>query len=681
MSAGTAPAGLFAVNGASGAITVADSSLLGAGGTTHTLMVRVSDGAGGMDTATVTVRVGGVALPSGAAGAVDESPTADKSFDLSFPGLTNGRITAASTAASGVTVTRVDDDTIRVMGALDHESLSGGTLPIALTVAADGGISFEQTVQLPVTDVNEAPQTSGDLAFTVAEGGRYTLTAADLSATDEDDTDGAAQLTWRVTTAPANGRLELSTATGTAVTSFTQAQLAAGQVVYVHDGGDASADSFVARVEDDATAPLMAAAVTLSATVTAVDDPPTAVSLTGTTTSLAENTDTTAAVKVADIGVTDPDAGPRGLVLAGADAALFELNAAQTELSLRAGTALDFEGGNTQLDVTVRVGASGPSQDLRITVTNVDEAPGAVSLSGLGTVARAATAGTDIGMLSATDPDAGDAAPVLSLQAVRGQDGSTAVAAHPFVITSGLLEIGASATAQQLMALAAHTSFTLTVRAQDASDNTLFTDTDIVLSVLVRQEGTAAANMLNGGSGDQADELVGLGGNDVLSGGGGPDILDGGDDDDTLTGGTGADVFVYRFDSSIGGLPTGWTGIDGYDRLLDYSPTLQGDKIRFIDENTGASRIDTLEEFKAAFDFARNPNLAARSVDRSGQEFVSVQFGASEQAQDPISGQHRMDIYPGAAISTTLYDGNTGQFTNVDAFIEALGGADALLFG
>jgi len=30
---------------------------------------------------------------------------------------------------------------------------------------------------------------------------------------------------------------------------------------------------------------------------------------------------------------------------------------------------------------------------------------------------------------------------------------------------------------------------------------------------------------------------------------------------------------------------------------------------------------------------------------------------------------------------TTLYDVSAGQFNDVDAFIEALGGADALLFG
>ena len=96
--------------------------------------------------------------------------------------------------------------------------------------------------------------------------------------------------------------------------------------------------------------------------------------LANTTTTLPENTDTTNHVKVADITITD-DGGTNNLSLSGADAGLFEIDGAA--LYLRAGTVLDFEGGNTTLDVTVEVddpavpGSPDDSEDLVIAVQDV----------------------------------------------------------------------------------------------------------------------------------------------------------------------------------------------------------------------------------------------------------------------------------------------------------------------
>ena len=93
---------------------------------------------------------------------------------------------------------------------------------------------------------------------------------------------------------------------------------------------------------------------------TPVDNAPTAIMLISSTISLSEDTDTTASIKIADIVVTDADGGPRGLELAGEDAVLFELNAEQNELLLKARTMLDYET-DTALDVTVRLAAQGSS--------------------------------------------------------------------------------------------------------------------------------------------------------------------------------------------------------------------------------------------------------------------------------------------------------------------------------
>ena len=118
----------------------------------------------------------------------------------------------------------------------------------------------------------------------------------------------------------------------------------------------------------------------LSITLNDVPEPPTAVMLSRPVTSLDENT--VVRTRVADIAVTDDDDGPRLLELVGDDAGLFELNANQDMLFLRAGQVLDFESGNTRLDVTVRVMGSSPavSADLSITLNDLDEPPTAVTL-------------------------------------------------------------------------------------------------------------------------------------------------------------------------------------------------------------------------------------------------------------------------------------------------------------
>ncbi|MCG6158207.1 ELWxxDGT repeat protein [Rubinisphaera margarita] len=109
----------------------------------------------------------------------------------------------------------------------------------------------------------------------------------------------------------------------------------------------------------------------------APNDPPT-VALQNTTTSFPENTDTTNRLKVADIAVTDDDAGVNTLALSGADAGLFEIDG--LELFLSAGTTLDYES-QAAMDVTVTVDdtAVGDTPDdsvaLTVTVTDVNETP------------------------------------------------------------------------------------------------------------------------------------------------------------------------------------------------------------------------------------------------------------------------------------------------------------------
>jgi phospholipid/cholesterol/gamma-HCH transport system permease protein len=108
-----------------------------------------------------------------------------------------------------------------------------------------------------------------------------------------------------------------------------------------------------------------------------VNHPPT-VALINATTTLPEDVDTSHAIKVADIIVTDDGRGENILCLSGGDAEVFEIIG--TELRLIAGTSLDYET-KPNLKVTVEVDdvAIGSTPDdaapLSITITDVNEPP------------------------------------------------------------------------------------------------------------------------------------------------------------------------------------------------------------------------------------------------------------------------------------------------------------------
>ena len=323
---------------------------------------------------------------------VDEAPTA---VTLSNQMTTLDENTVTRTKVADIAVTDVDDGPrmlelvgddaglfelngaqtelfLRAGQALDFE---GANTQLDVTVQVMGNPGVNAPLSIPVNDLNDAPTTAGDSAIEVAVGASYRLDMTDLLATDEDESDRPADLTWTLTSAPMNGRLAfLDTPPGDAITSFTQAQLEAGEVFYVHTGADDSDDSFEVRVEDDEGE--RAEPVMLSVAVnTPTNMLPTAVTLTIQVPELAEDADTSSPMVVAGIDVTDTEGGEM-LELTGDDAGLFEFNGDQTQLLLRADAGLDFET-NPSLDVTVHAvrDPEGVSAGLNIPVTDANDAP------------------------------------------------------------------------------------------------------------------------------------------------------------------------------------------------------------------------------------------------------------------------------------------------------------------
>ena len=122
---------------------------------------------------------------------------------------------------------------------------------------------------LTVTAVDDnVPVQVNNTGSTTVEGGSDTLITAELLYTDSEQP--ASSVTYTVTAGLANGQLELAGNPGVAVTSFTQAQIDAGEVVYVHDGSNTTTDSFTFDVDDGQGNAVTGESFNL--TVTAVDD-------------------------------------------------------------------------------------------------------------------------------------------------------------------------------------------------------------------------------------------------------------------------------------------------------------------------------------------------------------------------------------------------------------------------
>ncbi len=230
-------------------------------------------------------------------------------------------VSDVETAAGSLTVTAASSNTTIIPnGNLTLVDLGGGNWtiaavpalnqfggPVTITVTVnDGTTSTNETFDVTVTAQNDPPVVAANTGSTVARGGTDVITNVELQITDVDNT--PAQLTYTVTTGPVNGRLELTTAPGLAITSFTQAQLNAGQVVYAHDGSFTASDSFTFTASDGAGGNI--GATTFGITVSAVNSVP----------SLAANTGSTVTQGLTDVliaselQVVDLDNSPSQLV-------------------------------------------------------------------------------------------------------------------------------------------------------------------------------------------------------------------------------------------------------------------------------------------------------------------------------------------------------------------------------
>ena len=287
---------------------------------------------------------------------------AERSIDENAPAGTavGARVTATDPendqltyALSGsVDSFTVDDSTgqIRVAdgATLDHEEPSSNSYFVTVTATDPSNASDSISVDITVTDVNEAPNPTDDAATTDED------VAVNIRVlTNDKDPEGDA-LSVRLRSRPRNGSATVDATTN--------------EVTYTPNAHYHGADSFTYTVSDGG---LTSRQATVNVTVNSVNDPPVFPAAT-TTRSVSQNAQPGANVGQ-PLTATDADGDVLTYSLTGVAASDFEIEEHTGQVTLRQGTVLDPE---TQPSYTGTATVTDPSSasattDLTITVTAV----------------------------------------------------------------------------------------------------------------------------------------------------------------------------------------------------------------------------------------------------------------------------------------------------------------------
>ncbi|HET9208265.1 MAG TPA: cadherin-like domain-containing protein, partial [Burkholderiaceae bacterium] len=368
-------------------------------------------------------------------------------FTYTVSGLSGGSFQLSS--APGVAITTFTS--AQLSGGQVQFVDDGNETPPTFGLTASDGTASSNTVgaSITFTAINDAP-VLGAATLTVVEGQTVTLSPGDFNVTDPD----SAGFTFTIS-GLSGGIFQLSGAPGVAITTFTTAQLSAGQVQFVDDGNETPPAFTVSANDGAANSNTMAAAVVF----TAANDAPVFTSFGGAASggvSAAENQSA-----VAGFGATDIEGDAITFsIVGGADAARFSIDGTTGVLTFA--SAPDFEapadvGADNGFDITVQAsdGTHAATQSLHVTVTNANEAPTALQMVG-GSVVECVPAGTLVASVSAIDPDAGE---LFSFSLVSDANGR-------FVIdpTNGRLAVAEGAA----LDFATATQHTLIVRVTDS---------------------------------------------------------------------------------------------------------------------------------------------------------------------------------------------------------------------
>ncbi len=356
--------------------------------------------------------------------------------------------------SSGNTQTTFDaaDSTI-TLGAHSFSATLNWTSVNHLQITYSGG-GFS-----PVFDTIAVTEASGDSSpptlpinegMTILEGaGGVIIKSASLDASD--DTDSGANLTFTVTSLPANGTLKNNGSTISVNDTFTEDDISSNLITYDHDDSETASDSFGFRVADSSGNQLNGQ--TFNMTVTAVNDDPSA---TGIPTNISMTEDTTANVDLSAITLSDVDAGSNDITLA-LSASAGSLTAADSggvTVSGSGSTAITLTGTVSEIDTYLNAATniqytppsnasgdnaasftltandgghsgSGGGTDISLGTVNIDitavnDNPTATGIPSDITVTEDTQSNVDLSAITLSDPDSGSSGVTLTLSVSSG---------------------------------------------------------------------------------------------------------------------------------------------------------------------------------------------------------------------------------------------------------------------
>ena len=150
----------------------------------------------------------------------------------------------------------------------EHDGSETTTDQFHFTVCDQIDCLAQDIFSISVTAVDDPPMEVTNAGLTVNEGESFVLTNSELEHSDVDSDD--VSIVYTLNVAPTRGDLLNGSTTLAAVDTFTEADLVAGGISYVHDGSESTADSFEFTVTG-------LTAQTFAITVTPVNDAPTQV--------------------------------------------------------------------------------------------------------------------------------------------------------------------------------------------------------------------------------------------------------------------------------------------------------------------------------------------------------------------------------------------------------------------
>ncbi|WP_075086540.1 tandem-95 repeat protein [Mariniblastus fucicola] len=149
--------------------------------------------------------------------------------------------------SNGGSATNADFQSVLNSIAYENQSATPDSTTRIVNFTANDGTddSLIATANVAITGDAAPPTQTVNTGATLFEGNTYMFASTELQFAD--DQQNAGSVTYTVSAPPSHGSLQLF---GITVSSFTQADIDAGNITYVHNGSETSSDSFTFVVDD-----------------------------------------------------------------------------------------------------------------------------------------------------------------------------------------------------------------------------------------------------------------------------------------------------------------------------------------------------------------------------------------------------------------------------------------------